>query len=98
MIREKTFRETAQTTDLFPLLGIDYLEFYVGNAKQAAYYYQSAFGFQPLAYRGLETGDRDTESYAVAQGNIRFVFTSPLHSQSEIGRHLDRHGDGIRVC
>lgn len=98
MISEKTFRKTAETTDPFPLLGIDYLEFYVGNARQAAYYYQSAFGFQPLAYRGLETGDRDTESYAVAQGNIRFVFTSPLHSQSEIGRHLDRHGDGVRVC
>jgi 4-hydroxyphenylpyruvate dioxygenase len=98
MIREKTFQGSPQTTDLLPLLGIDYLEFYVGNAKQAAYFYQSAFGFQSLAYRGLETGDRESESYALAQGNIRFVFTSPLHSDSEIGRHLDRHGDGIKVC
>lgn len=84
--------------DLFPILGTDYVEFYVSNAKQAAHYYKSAFGFRSLAYRGLETGARDRESYVVTQNKIRLVFTSPLQSGTEIGRHIDRHGDGVKVC
>ena len=84
-------------TDFLPLLGTDYLELYVGNARQAAHFYQFAFGFRPLAKAGLETGRRDRESYVVVQDKIRLVLTSPLRSGTEIGRHLDRHGDGVRV-
>jgi 4-hydroxyphenylpyruvate dioxygenase len=84
-------------TDLFPILGTDYIEFYVSNARQAAFYYQSAFGFQSLAFRGLETGCRDHQSFVVWQDKIRFVFTSPLESGTEIGQHIDQHGDGVKV-
>jgi 4-hydroxyphenylpyruvate dioxygenase len=83
--------------DFLPLNGTDYLELYVGNARQAAHYFQTAFGFQPVAHAGLATGLRDRESYVVQQGKIRLVLTSPLHGDSEIGRHIDQHGDGIRV-
>lgn len=83
--------------DFMPLLGTDYLEFYVSNAKQAAHYYRSAFGFQTLAQAGLETGNRDVESYVVIQDKIRLVFTSPLRSGTFIGKHIDHHGDGVRV-
>lgn len=84
-------------TDFLPLNGTDYLELYVGNAKQAAHYFQTAFGFQPLAYAGLETGLRDRESYVIQQNKIRIVLTSPLRGGTEIGRHIDAHGDGIKV-
>ncbi|MGK0390298.1 MAG: 4-hydroxyphenylpyruvate dioxygenase, partial [Maribacter sp.] len=67
------------------------------NAKQAAHYYKAAFGYQSLAYSGLETGNRATESYVIAQDKIRLVLTSPLHSGSEIGKHIDKHGDGVKV-
>ncbi len=87
---------TATGEDFLPLNGTDYIEFYVGNAKQAAYYYQSAFGFQIVGYRGLETGYRDAASYLLRQGKIRFVLTTPLHSRSPIAEHLRRHGDGVR--
>jgi 4-hydroxyphenylpyruvate dioxygenase len=87
----------AGNTDFLPINGTDYIEFYVGNCKQAAHYYQSAFGFQPVAYAGLETGLRDRESYVVQQGKIRLVFTSPLHGGTEIGAHIDKHGDGVKV-
>ena len=83
--------------DFMPILGTDYVELYVSNAKQAAHFYKSAMGFQSLAYRGLETGSRDVESYVVAQDKIRIVLTSPLRSGSDIGRHIDRHGDGVKV-
>lgn len=83
--------------DFFPINGTDYIELYVGNAKQAAYYYQTAFGFQPLAYAGLETGLRDRESYVVQQGKIRLVLTSPLKSNTEIGKHIEKHGDAVKV-
>ncbi len=66
-------------TDFLPINGTDYVEFYVGNAKQAAHYYQTAFGFQPLAYAGLETGLKDRASYALRQDKITFVFTTLLH-------------------
>ena len=84
-------------TDFLPLNGTDYIELYVGNSKQAAHYFQTAFGFQPLAYTGLETGLRDRESYVVQQDKIRLVLTSPLQGGTEIGRHIDTHGDGVKV-
>ncbi|HET6990400.1 MAG TPA: VOC family protein, partial [Bacteroidia bacterium] len=91
---EKIF-EGAQ--DFLPLLGTDYVEFYVGNAKQAAHFYKTAFGFQSIAYAGLETGLRDRASYVIGQGKIRIVLTSPLHSDSPIGEHIRKHGDGVKV-
>jgi len=83
--------------EVMPINGTDYIELYVSNSKQAAYYYKSAFGFQSLAYAGLETGIRDRESYVVVQDKIRLVFTSPLNSGSDIGAHIDKHGDGVKV-
>lgn len=83
--------------DFLPINGTDYIELYVGNSKQAAHYYQTAFGFQPLAYAGLETGLYDRESYVLQQGKIRLILTSPLHGGTEIGRHIDQHGDGVKV-
>lgn len=87
--------EEAQ--DFLPLLGTDYLELYVSNSKQAAHYYQTAFGFQALAYAGLQTGAKDTESYVVVQDKIKLVLTSPLYAGTEIGKHIDAHGDGVKV-
>ncbi|RMF60161.1 MAG: 4-hydroxyphenylpyruvate dioxygenase, partial [Bacteroidetes bacterium] len=83
-------------TDFLPINGTDYIEFYVGNAKQAAYYYQSAFGFQIIGYRGLETGSREATSYLLQQGKIRFVLTAALTADSFIAEHVRRHGDGVR--
>ncbi|PIR69999.1 MAG: 4-hydroxyphenylpyruvate dioxygenase [Candidatus Niyogibacteria bacterium CG10_big_fil_rev_8_21_14_0_10_46_36] len=83
--------------DFLPIMGTDYVEFYVGNAKQAAHYYQSAFGFQPLAYAGPETGVKDRASYVLQQGKIRLVFTSALYRDFDIGTHVLRHGDGVKV-
>lgn len=86
-----------QELDFMPILGTDYVEFYVSNAKQAAHFYRSAFGFKAHAYAGLETGLKDRQSYVVIQDKIRLVFTSPLHSGTDIGRHIDKHGDGVKV-
>lgn len=83
--------------DFLPLQGTDYVEFYVGNAKQAAHYYRTAFGFQPLAYAGPETGMRDRASYAIRQQKLTFVFTTPLHETGPIADHVRRHGDGVKV-
>ena len=83
--------------DFLPLLGTDYVEFYVGNAKQSAHYYKTAFGFQSHAYRGLETGSRDSVSYVLKQDKIRLVLTTPLNSNSPINDHLRKHGDGVKV-
>jgi 4-hydroxyphenylpyruvate dioxygenase len=83
--------------DFLPINGTDYVEFYVGNAKQAAYYYQSAFGFQPLAYSGLETGNKEKTSYVLVQDKIRFVFTTSLIPDSTISEHVKKHGDGVKV-
>jgi len=91
---EKIFPDAQ---DFLPINGTDYVEFYVGNAKQAAHFYKTAFGFQSLAYAGLETGLRDRESYVVAQGKIRLILTSPLRSGTEIGQHIDKHGDAVKV-
>lgn len=91
-------QNTTQTnTDTFPIKGTDYLEFYVGNAKQAAIYYQATFGFKWTAYRGPETGHKDTVSYVMEQGKVRFVLTSALHPEHEVARHVAEHGDGVRV-
>lgn len=94
---EKQAPVKTSATDFLPINGTDYVELYVGNCKQAAHYYQTAFGFQPLAYAGLETGLKDRESYVLQQGKIRLVLTSPLKGGSEIGRHIDLHGDGVKV-
>ena len=82
------------TEDSFPILGIDYLQFFVGNAKQAAHYYE-ALGFEPIAYLGLETGSRDRTSWCVQQGDIRFVFTGALSPDNPIAEHVKEHGDGV---
>lgn len=91
---EKIFPDAE---DFLPLNGTDYVELYVGNSKQAAHYYKTAFGFQSLAYSGLETGMKDRESYVLVQDKIRLVLTSPLVSGTEIGKHIDEHGDGVKV-
>ncbi|MHB1922918.1 MAG: 4-hydroxyphenylpyruvate dioxygenase [Chitinophagaceae bacterium] len=87
----------ALRNDFLPLNGTDYLEFYVGNAKQAAYYYKSAFGFQSLAYAGPETGIKDRASYVLVQNKLRFVFTTPLRTGNEMAEQVYKHGDGIKV-
>ncbi len=92
---EKIF-EGAQ--DFLPLLGTDYVELYVGNAKQAAHFYKTAFGFQSLAYAGLETGVKDRASYVLKQDKIRLVLTTPLTKDSPINEHLRLHGDGVKVA
>ena len=91
---EKIF-EGAQ--DFLPLLGTDYVEFYVGNAKQAAHFYKTAFGFQSHAYAGLETGMKDRVSYVLKQDKIRLVLTTALKSESPIGEHVKKHGDGVKI-
>jgi len=83
--------------DFLPLEGTDYVEFYVGNAKQAAHFYKTAFGFQSLAYAGPETGSKDKASYVVRQHSLTFVFTTPLRSQNSMADHIYKHGDGVKV-
>ncbi len=92
-----TVESAVQEMDFMPINGTDYLELYVSNAKQAAHFYKAAFGFNSLAYAGLETGLRDRESYVVQQDKIRLVLTSPLKSGTAIGKHIDDHGDGVKV-
>ncbi|HEV3411906.1 MAG TPA: 4-hydroxyphenylpyruvate dioxygenase [Puia sp.] len=83
--------------DFLPLQGTDYVEFYVGNAKQAAHYYRSAFGFQPIAYCGPETGNRETVSYVVRQHKLTFIFTTALRPDHHVAEHVHLHGDGVKV-
>ena len=83
--------------DFLPLLGTDYVEFYVGNAKQAAHFYKTAFGFQSFAYRGLETGSKDSVSYVIKQDKIKLILTTPLNSKSPINEHIVKHGDGVKI-
>lgn len=94
-----TIPSESQTTvsDFLPLHGTDYVELYVGNAKQAAHYYKTAFGFQSLAYAGPETGVKDRASYVLVQNKMRLMLTSPLHSDSPIAEHHKKHGDGVKV-
>ncbi|HLO03389.1 MAG TPA: 4-hydroxyphenylpyruvate dioxygenase [Symbiobacteriaceae bacterium] len=82
--------------DFLPIQAIDYVEFYVGNAKQAAHFYRNALGFTPVAYAGLETGVRDRASYLLTQGQIRFVLTAALGEEGPIAEHVRKHGDGIK--
>ncbi|MDB4075687.1 4-hydroxyphenylpyruvate dioxygenase [Crocinitomicaceae bacterium] len=91
---EKIF---AGAQDFLPLLGTDYVEFYVGNAKQAAHFYKTTFGFQSHAYRGLETGSTDSVSYVLTQDKIKLILTTPLNSKSPINDHIVKHGDGVKV-
>jgi 4-hydroxyphenylpyruvate dioxygenase len=83
--------------DFLPLQGTDYIEFYVGNAKQAAHFYKTAFGFRSLAYSGPETGTRDRASYAIRQNKVTFVLTTPLRSNDSVAEHHHKHGDGVKV-
>jgi 4-hydroxyphenylpyruvate dioxygenase len=95
---ETAVQPIAQTqTDFLPLQGTDYVEFYVGNAKQAAHFYISAFGFLPLAYCGPETGVKDRASYAVRQNKLTFVLTTPLRPGNEMADHVYKHGDGVKA-
>jgi 4-hydroxyphenylpyruvate dioxygenase len=90
-------RPAAQAaTDFLPLKGTDHVEFYVGNARQAAYFYRTAFGMSLVAYAGPETGQRDRASYVVQQGKIRFVLTTPLRSDDAIAHHIHLHGDAVK--
>jgi 4-hydroxyphenylpyruvate dioxygenase len=91
---EKIFKDAK---DFLPLNGTDYVEFYVGNAKQAAHFYKTAFGFQSHAYAGLETGLKDRASYVLVQDKIKLVLTTPLTSESPIAEHIKKHGDGVKV-
>ncbi len=85
----------AEAQDFLPLKGIDHVEFWVGNAKQAAHYYRALWGFTPVAYAGLETGVRDRSSFVMVQNDIRFVFTAPISPDGEIAEHVARRGDGV---
>lgn len=96
-MQTQTLDKKATSTDFLPLKGTDYVEFYVGNAKQAAHFYKTAFGFQSLAYAGPETGVRDRASYVLKQDKIRLVLTTPLHSDHPIAEHIKKHGDGVKV-
>lgn len=86
-----------EAADFLPILGTDYVEFIVGNAKQSAFFYMTAWGFQPLAYKGLETGSKDSVSYVLKQNKIILVLTTPLRPGGELNRHLNDHGDGVKT-
>jgi 4-hydroxyphenylpyruvate dioxygenase len=86
-----------EAKDFLPIHGTDYVEFYVGNAKQAAHFYKTAFGFQSLAYSGLETGDTTKTSYVLSQEKIRIVLTTPMSGNTEIEEHITKHGDGVKI-
>ena len=93
----KTNLPTTKNTDILPLNGTDHIEFYVGNAKQSAHFYESVFGFEIVAYAGPETGLKDKASYVLQQGKIRLVLTTSLYTNSEISAHVHKHGDGVKV-
>jgi 4-hydroxyphenylpyruvate dioxygenase len=95
-MQTETMPVAGEATDTFPINGTDYVEFYVGNAKQAAHYYRTAFGYELIAYRGPETGTRDRASYLIQQNKVRLVLTSALAPDHPIAEHVLRHGDGVR--
>ncbi len=97
MERATLNKTKEEVEDFLPLKGTDHIEFYIGNAKQSAYYYQSAWGYELVAYAGPETGVRDRSSYVLEQGKIRLVLTSSLIPDSEISKHVALHGDGVKV-
>ncbi len=90
-------KNIALQADFLPLMGTDYVEFYVGNAKQSAHFYKAAFGFQSLAYAGPETGLMDRVSYVIRQNKLTFVLTTALRQDHEIAAHINKHGDGVKV-
>jgi 4-hydroxyphenylpyruvate dioxygenase len=92
-----TEKQKTANADFLPLQGTDYVEFYVGNAKQAAHFYKTAFGFQSLAYAGPETGLMDRVSYVIRQNKLTFMLTTPLRTDNEIADHIYKHGDGVKV-
>src|SRR5579863_8319415 len=89
-------RTASASADFLPLNGTAYVEFYVGNARQSAYYYRAAFGMALVAYSGPETGSHDRASYVLQQNKVRFVLTTPLQPDDAIAEHVRRHGDGVR--
>ena len=97
LLEKQPVIQSKKTTDILPLNGTDYIEFYVGNAKQAAYFYESVFGFEIIAYAGPETGVRDRASYVLKQGKIRLVLTASLQANSPISKHVQKHGDGVKL-
>lgn len=97
MIKSTFAEKIALAQDFLPISGTDYIEFYVGNAKQTAHYYKTAFGFQSEAYAGPETGVRDRASYVLRQNKIRLVLTTALHSDHPISEHVKKHGDGVKI-
>jgi len=97
ILTKSQIAQMADTADSFPLLGTDHVEFYVGNAKQTALYYQAAYGFEWVAYRGPETGNRDTVSYVLQQNKIRFVITGAVNPDHEVAKHVAFHGDGVKT-
>jgi 4-hydroxyphenylpyruvate dioxygenase len=96
-MKTEALENNIQPTDFLPLNGTDYIELYVGNAKQAAHFYKTAFGFQNLAYAGPETGVKDRASYVLVQNKIRLVLTTPLFPDHPISEQLTRHGDGVKI-
>src|ERR1700754_654033 len=92
-----THTQNTTPEDFLPLKGTDHVEFFVGNARQAAYFYRAAFGMSLVAYAGPETGQRDRASYVLQQGKVRFVLTTALRTDSDIARHVDKHGDGVHA-
>ncbi|MCA1030409.1 4-hydroxyphenylpyruvate dioxygenase [Bacillus timonensis] len=95
-MNEQTVSKTSQNNDFFPVRDVDYLEFYVGNAKQACHFFSKAFGFKPIAYSGLETGNREKVSYVLQQNHIRIVLSGTLNASSEIASFVRTHGDGVK--
>jgi 4-hydroxyphenylpyruvate dioxygenase len=96
-LSQSTKDQDINQKDFLPLNGTDYLEFYVGNAKQSAYFYQAAFGYELVAYCGPETGVRDRASYVLQQNKVRLVLTTPMQPDSPINAHITKHGDGVKV-
>jgi 4-hydroxyphenylpyruvate dioxygenase len=94
---ERPQTQSSPQPDFLPLEGTDYVEFYVGNAKQAAHFYKTAFGFQSLAYAGPETGTKDRVSYVIRQNKLTFMLTTPLRPNNPIADHIYDHGDGVKV-
>lgn len=97
MSTQTVSEKMAAAQDFLPINGTDYIEFYVGNAKQAAHFYKTAFGFQSLAYAGPETGVKDRASYVLVQDKIRLILTTPMKSDHPISEHIKKHGDGVKI-
>ncbi|MFL6555467.1 MAG: VOC family protein, partial [Bacillus sp. (in: firmicutes)] len=95
-MKENRVRADQLADDFFPVRDVDYIEIYTGNAKQACHFFCTAFGFQPLAYSGLETGNRETASYCLKQRNIRIVLTGSYTEDSPVAQSVKKHGDGVK--